>query len=395
MINQKPTILHAIDTTGPGGAETVFLDLAQHLAIEGYGTIAIIKGPGWVEDQLKSRNIPYLIVRPEGFLSLKYYWRLFQILRKQQVALIQAHLLGSTLTYSLLSFIRRVPLVATIHGKVDVNPNERRVYLKNRIMRAGVDRLVAVSEDLAQYIEQRRLFHKDAIRIIYNGIQVDRYRRTTQQAIKQSLHLPRDAILIGSLGNVRPAKAYDVLISAAKSVIAHNPKVHFVIAGHLKAKLMEELNRQMEAINVQSNVHFIGFHSDTAEFLGQLDYFALSSSSEGFSIATIEAMATGLPIIATRCGGPEEIIRHNETGYLVNTNSPEELAGAIMTLIEDPETGERWASAAKEAVRNVFSLEKSLQEYRLIYQSLLHSPRSRLSSRQTEPSDVIADQRNR
>lgn len=76
-----PTILHTIDTTGPGGAETVFLDIAQHLHMPGYQTLALIKGPGWVRDQLVARNIPYQILKPHGFLSLPYYWQVFRLIK--------------------------------------------------------------------------------------------------------------------------------------------------------------------------------------------------------------------------------------------------------------------------------------------------------------------------
>ena len=123
-MNTTPSILHAIDTTGPGGAETVFLDLAQYLTVDGCNNVAVIKGPGWVEDQLKQRGVTYYIVKPKSGFSLSYYRELYTIIKRHKVQLIQAHLLGSTLTYSLLSLFLRLPLVATLHGRVDVNPNE-------------------------------------------------------------------------------------------------------------------------------------------------------------------------------------------------------------------------------------------------------------------------------
>ncbi|WP_347330101.1 glycosyltransferase family 4 protein [Marinimicrobium locisalis] len=371
MINQTPTILHAIDTTGPGGAETVFLDLAQHLTVEGFNNFAIIKGPGWVEDQLIARDIPYTIVKPHGLLSLPYYWTLFQLLRKHNVKLIQAHLLGSTLTYSLLSMLLRIPLVATIHGQVDINPNERHVYLKNRIMRWGVDRLVAVSQQLANYISERKLFDQTQIEVIYNGVDIQRYGRCQSREVRQKLSLEDDAFLIGCVGNVRPAKAYDVLIDAAKILKTEFPKVHFVIAGHQKPKLMGELEEQLKRQQMESRVHFIGFHPNTAEFLGQMDMFALSSTSEGFSIATIEAMATGLAVVATRCGGPEEILSNNETGLLVEAGSSEALASAIRSLIKSKALRQDLKERAKGHTIANFSMQTTLSNYHNIFNKLL------------------------
>lgn len=375
MINQTPTILHAIDTTGPGGAETVFLDLAQHLTVEGFNNFAIIKGPGWVEDQLKTRGIPYTIVKPYGVLSLPYYWTLYRLLRKHNVQLIQAHLLGSTLTYSLLSLLLRIPLVATIHGQVDINPNEKHVYLKNRIMRWGVDRLVAVSQQLANYIAERKLFEKDKIEVIHNGVDVERYGRNQSREIRERLGLDEEAFLIGCVGNVRPAKAYHVLIDAAKLLESDFPHVHFVIAGHQKPALMNELEEQLEREGLRSHVHFIGFHPNTAEFLGQMDMFALSSTSEGFSIATIEAMATGLAVVATRCGGPEEILSNKETGLLVKTDSPEALTDAISQLVQDSAFRLKLSEKGRAHATQTFSIRSLMDKYRSLYYAFLPQPK--------------------
>ena len=371
MADKKLTILHAIDTTGPGGAETVFLDIAQQLQLPEYNNLAIIKGSGWVEDQLKLRGIRYQIVKPYGLFSIPYYYQLYKLIRRENVMLIHAHLLGSTLTYSILTLIARLPLVATLHGRVDINPQERFVAIKQTIMRMGVDKLIAVSRDLASYIESRGLFPRKAIDVIYNGVDQYRYKDRTVTKLKEQLHIPADAIVIGSLGNIRPAKNYETLISAVS--LLKKPQLHFIIAGHKKKDLMDKLHAQMEMLGVAAQVHFIGFYDNTPDFLAQLDMFVLSSSSEGFSIATIEAMATGLPVIATRCGGPEEILQHLKTGYLVPTEMPDQLASAINYLLENPALTAQLASAGQEHMRNTFSLDAMLCAYKQHYQRLLNT----------------------
>lgn len=372
MDTSLPSILHAIDTTGPGGAETVFLDLTENLTLPGYRSIAVIKGPGWVEDQLKARGIHYFIVKPSSGFSISYYRQLIRIIRENKVQLIQAHLLGSTLTYSIIALLLRIPLVATLHGRVDVNPKERLIFLKNLIMRLGVKRLIAVSQDLANYIETRGLFNKNDIRVIYNGVDVDKYGPNSLKDIRQQLQLDDEAILIGSVGNVRPAKAYHVLIDAAKNVVAHNPKVHFVIAGHKKPELMAQIDDQINRLGLRSNIHFVGFQQDSAAFLGQVDLFALSSSSEGFSISTIEAMATGLAVVVTRCGGPEEIVTHGQNGFMVSANDAASLANGIIQLLSDSNLKSRLATTGKHHTQFTFSMKKLLASYQDEYLSLLN-----------------------
>jgi len=376
-VSQK-SILHAIDTTGPGGAETVFLDLVEKLHMDGYKNYAIIKGPGWVEDQLKRRQIDYRILKPYGFFSIPYYIALFKVIRRHNTRLVHAHLLGSTLTYSILGLIARIPVIATLHGRVDVNPNERFVAIKNRIMKMGVTRLVAVSRDLASYIATRKLFRQKDIQVIYNGIEESRYGKSASQSLRTRLGITGDAILVGSLGNVRPAKSYDVLIRAAAILLKEAPPLkelsrdlHFIIAGHQKPDLMAKLQELIQQAGIEDNVHFIGFNDNTAEFLGQVDYFALSSSSEGFSIATIEAMATGLPVVVTRCGGPEEIIEHQKTGLLVAVNDPQALAKGLTTLIENKDLSDELAGAGRKHVESVFSFAAMLDTYKKAYTNIL------------------------
>ena len=368
MTGKSQGILHAIDTTGPGGAETVFLDLVQKLTLEGYKNYAVIKGSGWVEDQLKRRGVEYYIVKPQGFLSINYYIQLIKLIRANNTRLIHAHLLGSTLTYSILSFFVRIPVIATLHGRVDVNPNERFVAIKNCIMKYGVNTLIAVSRDLAGYIAERKLFSRNNIQVIYNGIDESKYCKNNNNELRQSLKIPDNALLVGSLGNVRPAKSYEVLIAAAANVVFEKKQnVHFIVAGHKKPELMKKLDVLITTHNIKDRIHFIGFHEDTAAYLGQLDFFALSSSSEGFSIATIEAMATGLPVVATRCGGPQEILENNVTGLLVAINDPRELADQLLYLIEHKTDAERIAMAGKAHAISVFSFAAMINAYRKIY----------------------------
>ena len=238
-------------------------------------------------------------------------------------------------------------------------------------MKLGVKRLIAVSQDLANYIEERGLFNKSNIRVIYNGVDVDKYGKNSLTDIRRQLRLSDDTILVGSVGNIRPAKAYNILIEAAATVIKHNPLVHFVIAGHKKPELMAQLDDQINRNGIGSNIHFVGFQQDSAAFLGQMDLFALSSSSEGFSISTIEAMATGLAVIVTRCGGPEEIVSHGENGLMVAANDAGALANGIVQLLNDIDLKKHLSNSGQNHVRLTFAMDKLLTSYQSEYLSLL------------------------
>ena len=187
--------------------------------------------------------------------------------------------------------------------------------------------------------------------------------------MRASLSLKTDDLLIGSVGNVRPAKDYANLVNAAQQVVAKFPNAHFVIAGHQKPDLMAQLDQQIASLQLSANVHFVGFQN-SAEFLSQVDFFALSSSTEGFSIATIEAMATGLPVVATACGGPQEILEDNTTGRLVPIANPAALAQALIEFIENPSLASSLATAGTAHAKDSFSADIMLQRYGHLYKQL-------------------------
>ena len=361
MSTAKPTILHVIDTTGPGGAETVFLDLAEQLEIEGFDTLALITGTGWVQQQLDAREIPYVVLSPYGWLSIPYYFSVVRLCRRKNVRFIQAHLLGSALTVSIVSLLTRIPAIATLHGQVDVGDRERLVSVKRWLLRRGLKRIIAVSRQLARYLESRKLFSSDQVTVIHNGVKVDQYQRPPESDLRKDFGLSSEVKLIGCLGNIRPAKDYPTLIRAAALVIADHPERHFVIAGHQKEPLMSSLVTLVEELSLSENMHFIGFRSNTSDFLSQLDCFALSSASEGFSIATLEAMASGVPVVVTRSGGPEEIIRPDLDGVMVPVNQPQALAKGINDTLDGR------VDCTKEAlqrVRSDFSMQTMIAQYR-------------------------------
>lgn len=363
MTRSKPTILHTIDTTGPGGAETVFLNLAEFMELEGYDKLALIKGQGWVQQQLEKRGIPHIVLRPYGFLSIPYYLQLLKLLRKHDVQFVQAHLLGSALTFAILSFFMNAPVIATLHGQVDVNPNERFVGVKRWLLKRGLTRVVAVSRQLADYLEERGLFGAKQLRVIHNGIDVQKYSLQGSQRIRDELGLDQQAVFVGSVGNIRPAKDYQNLIKAAKTVVNRKPETHFLIAGHSKQPLQGELDALVQKLGLDGNVHFLGFVENTPEFLSQLDTFALSSSAEGFSIATLEAMAARIPIVVTKCGGPEEIIESGKDGIMVSVSDPDALADAILSALDSQDN---LTQSAYEKVKNKFSQESLITNYSLL-----------------------------
>jgi glycosyltransferase involved in cell wall biosynthesis len=370
------TILHIIDTTGPGGAETVFIDLATRLPKEKYRAVIVIPGKGWVYDELCYRGFTPVLLEAKGSFNWRYLLALRKIIKSERVDLIQSHLLGSNVYCALAGLLTRKPVVTIFHGAVDVSETESFMALKFALINKGASRIVAVSENLGDEIAGRTPLNSNKMEVIYNGIDSAAFERKKSDDFRQQFAWGENDFIVGSLGNIRPAKAYDVLLQAAALLKNQTHTCRFVIAGQGESKgklshLYKELLNLRESLGLQDHVKFIGFVDDPADFLSKIDLFLLSSSSEGFSISTIQAMASSLPVIATRSGGPEEIVTHQEDGWLVEKDNPAAIAEAISILSENPESCEMLSGNAKQKVDSRFGLAAMLAAYQVLYSKLL------------------------
>ncbi|AKV94699.1 glycosyl transferase [Marinobacter sp. CP1] len=365
MIN----VLHLIDTTGPGGAETVFTSLLENLDKGSFRHFVVLRGEGWVADQVKGLGLSPLILDSKGSFNIRYLISLIKLIKRERIDLIHAHLLGSNVYGAASAIICRKAMIATFHGNVDVAANERLIKTKFRLINIGSRAIVCVSKRLQEELSARSPISEKKLRLIYNGVDPARFSRNTRGSLRQELGLPAEAIVIISVGNVRAAKGYQVLIKAAEKIHLSEPTVHFVVVGHKREDLYQQLVAQMKEAKVESNVHFLGFRSDTSELLPQADMFLLPSTSEGFSISTVEAMMAGVPVIATRSGGPEEILVDGITGLLIPTEDPGGIVSAIRRL-EDKQFASRLAHAALRESTKRFSKASMIQAYEKLYAEL-------------------------
>ena len=361
------TILHIIDTTGPGGAETVFIDLATNLSQDKYRSIIVIRGKGWVYEELCRRGAQPILLDAKGSFNWRYLKSLTNLIRHEKVDLIQSHLLGSNVYCALAGLITRKPVIATFHGAVDVGNNERLMWLKFGAINIGASSIVAVSDSLRENIVSRTPLKSSKTTVIYNGINTPDFRQPPSNAIRKKMGWNDNDFIIGSLGNIRPAKAYDILLQAAALLKDHTSHFRFVIAGQGKGKLYDSLLKLRDKLGLNESVHFLGFNDQPADFLSNLDLFLLSSSSEGFSIATIQAMAAGLPVVATRSGGPQEIITHKTNGWLVDPDDPQLIADTLEKLSTDQELKQRLAKAGQNHAINTFDVKNMINSYEKIY----------------------------
>jgi glycosyltransferase involved in cell wall biosynthesis len=365
------TVLHLIDTTGPGGAETVFTDLVRGLDPQRFRSVVVTAGPGWVENTVREAGLAGHTIPQRGKFALGYARALRALLRDEQVDLVHAHLVGASVYASLAAMGTGIPVVGTVHGHADLPISDRLALLRYGVLRMGATHVVAVSEALRKTFVARSRFPAVRTSVVYNGIDIESFGPGNGNSFRTELGIGADELVFGALGNVRAPKAYDVLLRAAALLATENTPCRVVIVGDTSGHTFPQLQKLHASLGLGNRVLFVGFRRDVPQVLRAFDVLALSSRTEGFSLATVQAMATGIPVVATRSGGPEEILEDGSTGILVPPDDPAALAGAMRRLRDDASLRLRLGAAGPPAVWARFDRRSMLEAYHRLYDALL------------------------
>jgi glycosyltransferase involved in cell wall biosynthesis len=363
-------VLHVIDTGGPGGAETVFLQTATRLDPLRFESTAVLGGMGWLAKQFQARGVDPQIVPAKGSFNARYLSTLMRLARQHKSDVIAAHLYGSSVYASLVGTLLSIPVVSVLHGQSDVPAEERFSSVKAAIVRRGSRRVVFVSERLQDHFRPRFRLTAAQCAVIPNGVDTEIFRPDRDRSLRAELGLADDTALIGAIGNIRKPKAYEVLLRAARTLVDRSRRFHLVIAGDCANDLGKQLRQLAVELGVERHVTFLGLRPDVSRILNNLDAFALSSQTEGFSIACIEAMACGIPVVATRSGGPEQILE-GEAGLLVPTGDPASLALAIERILTSKELATTLSAKAMQRVHERYSLTTMLPRYESLLESVV------------------------
>lgn len=365
-----PTVMHLIDTAGPGGAETVFAQLAHRMGERATTTLTVIPREDWLSGQLRSLSIEPLILPARGSLNIKYLRQLIKVARGHRVRLIHTHLLGSAIYGALVGLLTRTPVIAVLHGPTDLRSLGRLAALKRWLLVHACSEVVAVSTSTRDALLEFGV-PSESVTLIRNGVDTDYYSPGHATELRAELGLQPGDLLIGAVGNIRKPKAYEVLLRAAATVLERAPHCHFAIVGQGDAQQLAPLEELRQSLGISAHCHFLGFRKSTPALYRNFDAFVSSSRSEGLSLAFLEAMATGLPVVATRSGGPQEVIEPDESGVLVPIEDPDALAQALLATLANPEKRARLGAAARARVVEAFSLDAVLRQYAQLYEKLL------------------------
>ena len=211
---------------------------------------------------------------------------------------------------------------------------------------------------------------EDTISVVPNGMPLpDPAQLADPRKIRAELGIAPDATLIVSVARLEHEKSVETLIAAMKSVAAAEPSAVCVIAGEGSQKAA--LLSQIAGSGLENAVRLIGFRSDALALMNAADVFVLPSPNEPFGLVLIEAMSVGKPVIATRSGGPLEIVVDGETGLLVAPSAAEEMGGAILSLIRDADLRRRMGAAGRARFLEKFTVERMTRATIAVYEKAL------------------------
>jgi len=361
-------ILQLSSARALGGGERNLADLANALARRGHGVYAAITPASPLLRELSAlpaRNIVELPLR--NSFDVASALKLARFVRKNQIEIIHAHIARD---YPLAAMAARraggARLVLTRHVLFPLS-----TVHKMLLRRAA--RVIAVSRAVADGLGAQGIFDRDKIVLIPNGIDLDRFAQTSAGVS----HQPKDAggrLSVGMIGELAPIKGQRDFLRAAAIVASRRHDVDFLIAGKDKSrtgKNLRELETIVEELQLSERVRITGWADDVARLLHTFDLFVSSSHSESFGIAIVEAMACGVPVIATMSAGAREIIEADHTGKLVPIGNVEALAEAICQLLADPKERARLSVQAQRMVRERFTLERMVSATEELYRQVL------------------------
>ena len=361
-------ILYFSTSSGPGGAERLVNRLAVRFNTGSFRPHVCLFRPGWVQQQCERDGISTSVIPNKGLFDITWLRRFLAMIRKEQVHLIHAHEFDAIVHGTLAAAIARIPIVATIHGKNYYWEKATRRMAYRFVSRYA--RMVTVSKDLKEFVTEHTGIPGERIQMIYNGIDAFPDIGAQEQArARYEIGLGDDDQIVGAVGSLYPVKGHRYLIAAIPSVIRACPTTKFVLIGRGDQEVA--LKEQVKKLGLEKYVYFLGLRPDIGRLLSIMDIFVLPSLSEGLSVATLEAMASAKPVVATRVGGNPELVIEGETGMLVPSEDSEALAQSITTFLLDKERARIFGKKGRARVERRFHINMMIEEYERLYRKCL------------------------
>jgi len=371
---RKVRIIVLVSSLSIGGAEQLLLAFLKAINRDRFHIkIVFLRDPGLMGKEFLGLGFPVQTGIIRSRLDLPGILKLATIMTSErtEILFLINHL--NTLFYGVLAArIARVPLSVNWENETFKRyPFHKWTMFGRRIMHCGIDRVVAAAHGHRDYIAAVEKIPYRKIVTIYNGVDPERFRCPfSPSEAKERINIPVNSPVVSIIAVLRPDKAHDVFLRAAKQILEKIPQTHFLIIGDGPQRAY--ITALAESLGIAKNVHLLGFKRELAPILAAVDVNTLSSKplQETLSVAAIEAMSAGIPIVSTDVGFMKEIVIHGKTGYLVRVGAHHEMAEKIIHLLENESLRREMGKEAQKLVYEKLSVRQMALSFENLFMSI-------------------------
>jgi len=378
---KRYSILYITELVEMGGGEKNLFSLIEKLNKKRFRPVVLCPKRGTLIDKLEGVGVRVIVLKfglARKFLSFMpivspvTIFRVWRLLRKERIDLVHSNSFLGVVFSSLSAKLMKIPLVWTDHGWYSG------LGIQGWFLDAFVDKIITVSESIRKYLLRGGCISIDKVETIYLGIDLrDCSAAGSSNRIRSEFGINPGQPFIGMIGRFQEIKGHRYFFEAASIVRESLPESMFLIVGARIFNRPEDkdypshINSWIRKLGLKDVLICAGFRGDIPEILSALDVLVLPSLRESFGLILIESMAAETPVVATRCGGPEEIIENNVSGLLVPPKDSLALAESIIYLLRDKKKAENLASEAKERTRSRFNIALQVEKTESIYEGLI------------------------
>ena len=371
-------ILYFVDRLGPvlGGGERVLLSVVRALPKDRFR--ASLATFSYELDRAVMDGLPcpvhvFPMKRTYGVQSLKMAMAFRKLLWEQQVDIVQTMFESSDIWTGLVTkATSKAKLISSRRDLGILRSTKHRIAY--RLLAGLPDRVLAVSDEVRRFSIEADGLPPERVFTVHNGIAVEAATEAERDRVRQALRIPAGVPVITTVGNLRKVKGTDVLIRAAATVRKRLPDAMFLICGDaLEADYVSELRELIKELRLEPSVRLLGGKENVPALLALTTVFALPSRSEGFSNALIEAMAAGLPCVATSVGGNNEAITDGVDGLLVPPDNSDALGQAICHLLDHPAAATEMGGKARITYEKRFTTGVMMSQLVQTYEQILEN----------------------
>ncbi|MBM4300452.1 MAG: glycosyltransferase [Deltaproteobacteria bacterium] len=363
------TVLFIIKPERGAGAEMVLVEAAARLNPDRFQVICGLLTPD-AEKVIPGRlpTVDFLMPGLNGWVWLRFFFQLCWVIYRRRVDLLHVNSYVPGNYARLAAALMQAPIVIDHwHGFTRFNAKRRFIC---RFLGRFTDLSLAVSRGVRDYLVTQGGLNPAKVRVVANGVDVAAIDAARPGPLmRRELGLPEGSTVIGLVGRLDHwGKGHQELFTAMAQIRERHP-VHALIVGG--GRRMDEVRRLAESLGLAGQVHFLGPRRDVPDLLNAMDIFVLPSYSEGVSLALLEAMAAGLPVIATEVGGLPEVVTDGENGLLIPPRDAGALAEALTRLLGASDFAKKLGQNARKHVREHYSLDRLGREINEIYGELV------------------------